>query len=114
MIINVLMFRIPRLHTALSSNGMYLQKNYCKILTTSNTRCDSLQFLILAILATRMHLSLWQINQHVHGSDALVCIPMSDISPANSKVTTVTFRRVAYLALVVEWTCGQVRDKPNL
>ncbi|KAG2102312.1 hypothetical protein BD769DRAFT_1696796 [Suillus cothurnatus] len=32
---------------------------------------ECLKFLILAILATRMHLSLWQINQHVHGSDAL-------------------------------------------
>ncbi|KAG1807882.1 hypothetical protein EV424DRAFT_223995 [Suillus variegatus] len=30
------------------------------------------QFMILAILATRMHLHLWQVNQHPHGSTTLV------------------------------------------
>jgi hypothetical protein len=35
-----------------------------------------------------MHLNLWQINQHVHDSDALVYIPMSDVSPTDSKITT--------------------------
>jgi hypothetical protein len=38
------------------------------------------QFMILAILATRMHLHLWEVNQYAHGSGALVGIPMSDIS----------------------------------
>ncbi|KAG1895854.1 uncharacterized protein F5891DRAFT_1193668 [Suillus fuscotomentosus] len=43
------------------------------------------QFTILAILATRMHLHLWQVNQHPHGSTSvLVHIPTSDISFANS------------------------------
>ncbi|KAG1835770.1 hypothetical protein DFJ58DRAFT_735512 [Suillus subalutaceus] len=41
--------------------------------------CEVLQFFVLAILATRMHLFLWQIDQQTHGSDALVYIPMSDM-----------------------------------
>ncbi|KAG1794603.1 uncharacterized protein HD556DRAFT_1442789 [Suillus plorans] len=42
------------------------------------------QFIMLAILATRMHLHLWQVNRHPHGSTStLVHIPMSDISFAN-------------------------------
>ncbi|KAG1739421.1 uncharacterized protein EDB91DRAFT_383353 [Suillus paluster] len=45
------------------------------------------QFIILAILALRMHLQLWQINEHVHGSDAPVSslefIPPSNVSSAN-------------------------------
>ncbi|KAG2068166.1 hypothetical protein BDR04DRAFT_1143935 [Suillus decipiens] len=40
------------------------------------------QFMILAILATRMHLDLWQMNQHTHGSDALARIPVSDMAMA--------------------------------
>ncbi|KAG1895649.1 uncharacterized protein F5891DRAFT_1193981 [Suillus fuscotomentosus] len=38
------------------------------------------EFTILAILTTRMHLHLWRINQHAHGSGASVGIPMSDMS----------------------------------
>ncbi|KAG2368694.1 hypothetical protein BDR07DRAFT_1053556 [Suillus spraguei] len=38
------------------------------------------QFMILAILATRMHLHLWQMNQQAHGSDALARIRMSDMA----------------------------------
>ncbi|KAG2104286.1 hypothetical protein BD769DRAFT_1695923 [Suillus cothurnatus] len=38
------------------------------------------QFMILAVLATRMHLHLWQINQHGRKYDTFVCIPMSDMS----------------------------------
>ncbi|KAG1836968.1 hypothetical protein DFJ58DRAFT_749612 [Suillus subalutaceus] len=34
---------------------------------------------ILAILATRMHLHLWYTKRHVHGSEALVCISVSDM-----------------------------------
>ncbi|KAG2127644.1 uncharacterized protein EDB93DRAFT_201277 [Suillus bovinus] len=42
------------------------------------------QFIILAILATRMHLHLWQTNQHSHGSTgAFMYIPMSDTSFLN-------------------------------
>ncbi|KAG1848305.1 hypothetical protein DFJ58DRAFT_472261 [Suillus subalutaceus] len=42
------------------------------------------QFMILAILATRMHLHLWQVNRHPHRSGALVRIPISDMSSVNS------------------------------
>ncbi|KAG1835768.1 hypothetical protein DFJ58DRAFT_750060 [Suillus subalutaceus] len=41
--------------------------------------CEVLQFFILAILATRMHLFLWQIDRQMHGSEALVHISMSDM-----------------------------------
>ncbi|KAG1739423.1 uncharacterized protein EDB91DRAFT_383925 [Suillus paluster] len=45
------------------------------------------QFIILAILALHMHLQLWQINEHVHGSDApvsnLECIPLPNVSFAS-------------------------------
>ncbi|KAG2082579.1 hypothetical protein BD769DRAFT_1783567 [Suillus cothurnatus] len=38
---------------------------------------EDVQFFLLAILATRMHLHLWHIDRNVHGSDALVYV--SDI-----------------------------------
>lgn len=38
------------------------------------------QFIILAILATHMHLYLWHMDRHLHGSDALTLIPLSKIS----------------------------------
>ncbi|KAG1835767.1 hypothetical protein DFJ58DRAFT_820585 [Suillus subalutaceus] len=41
--------------------------------------CEVFQFFILAILATRMHLFLWQIDRQMHGSEALVHISMSDM-----------------------------------
>ncbi|KAG1895792.1 uncharacterized protein F5891DRAFT_649647 [Suillus fuscotomentosus] len=44
---------------------------------------ESLEVLILAMLATRMHLHLWHMNRHANGSEALVCISMSDMSPVN-------------------------------
>ncbi|KAG2143736.1 hypothetical protein DEU56DRAFT_248718 [Suillus clintonianus] len=44
---------------------------------------EDFQVLILAILSTRMHLHLWHIDRDVHGSDALVCISMSNMSPAD-------------------------------
>ncbi|KAG2114311.1 uncharacterized protein F5147DRAFT_650091 [Suillus discolor] len=45
------------------------------------------QFIILAILATRMHRHLWQMKRQSHGSDAPMQIPMSDMSPPESKTT---------------------------
>ncbi|OAX36805.1 hypothetical protein K503DRAFT_720759 [Rhizopogon vinicolor AM-OR11-026] len=44
---------------------------------------QDLQFIVLAILATRMHLHLWHIDQHLRGrgTDITIHIPMSDISP---------------------------------
>ncbi|KAG0704052.1 hypothetical protein DFH29DRAFT_398442 [Suillus ampliporus] len=50
------------------------------------------QFIILAILALRMHLHLWQIERPevLHGTDALVssfaCIPLTDMSSASRMV----------------------------
>ncbi|KIK43169.1 hypothetical protein CY34DRAFT_804093 [Suillus luteus UH-Slu-Lm8-n1] len=43
------------------------------------------QFIVLAILVTRMHLHLWHTDQLAHGSSALVFIPLSDISSAGSR-----------------------------
>jgi hypothetical protein len=52
----------------------------CVLLLT--TPSYSLQFIVLAILATRMHLHLWNTDQHLRGlvTDALVLVPMSDAS----------------------------------
>ncbi|KAG1897204.1 uncharacterized protein F5891DRAFT_539520 [Suillus fuscotomentosus] len=47
---------------------------------------ERFQALILAILATRMHLDLWRNNWHAHESDALECISMSDSLPADPTV----------------------------
>ncbi|KAG1884029.1 hypothetical protein F4604DRAFT_233393 [Suillus subluteus] len=49
-----------------------------------HTMLYDFQVMILAILATRMHRHLWQINRHTHGSGALVHIPMSHMSSVNS------------------------------
>ncbi|KAG1730589.1 hypothetical protein EDB19DRAFT_1375020 [Suillus lakei] len=46
---------------------------------------EDLQFFILAILATRMHLHLWRIDQHMHGS-AIMLISMSDMLHAGGTV----------------------------
>jgi hypothetical protein len=42
----------------------------------------SFQIIILAILATRMHLHLWHADQTLHDSDAVMLIPLSDVSSA--------------------------------
>jgi hypothetical protein len=42
----------------------------------------SFQVIILAILATRMHLHLWHADRNLHGSDAVMLIPLSDVSSA--------------------------------
>ncbi|OJA09441.1 hypothetical protein AZE42_02614 [Rhizopogon vesiculosus] len=43
---------------------------------------QDLQFIVLAILATRMHLHLWHVDRYLRGrgTDIIVHIPMSDIS----------------------------------
>ncbi|KAG1874358.1 hypothetical protein F4604DRAFT_740385 [Suillus subluteus] len=51
------------------------------------TALENFQVCILAILATRMHLHLWHLDQHMHDSDALIYISMSDMSPADSDRT---------------------------
>ncbi|KAG2122395.1 hypothetical protein BD769DRAFT_1670783 [Suillus cothurnatus] len=49
------------------------------------TLLDEFQVIILAILATRMHLRLWQmLNRNAHRSGTLVHIPMSNMSFVNS------------------------------
>lgn len=45
-----------------------------------NAMFQDFQFIILAILATHMHLYLWHMDRHLHGSDALTLIPLSEIS----------------------------------
>ncbi|KAG1809172.1 uncharacterized protein BJ212DRAFT_620048 [Suillus subaureus] len=44
---------------------------------------EAFQILILAILATRMHLHLWHAEQYVNGSEGLVYISLSDMQPVN-------------------------------
>ncbi|OAX36726.1 hypothetical protein K503DRAFT_867382 [Rhizopogon vinicolor AM-OR11-026] len=43
---------------------------------------QNFQVIILALLATRMHLHLWHADRRIRGSDGLVLIPLSDISSA--------------------------------
>lgn len=38
------------------------------------------QLIVLAILATRMHLHLWHVDRQIHGSDAVMLIPLTDMS----------------------------------
>jgi hypothetical protein len=57
-----------------------------EFLLTTPSKPYSLQVLILAILAMRMHLQLWHSDVHVHGSDSLDCISMSDTPPADRTV----------------------------
>src|SRR6267154_896636 len=45
-----------------------------------HTLVYSFQLIILAILATRMHLHLWHADRHLHRSDALMIYHMSDVS----------------------------------
>ncbi|KAG1837111.1 hypothetical protein DFJ58DRAFT_816827 [Suillus subalutaceus] len=50
---------------------------------------EGFEVFILAILATRMHLHLWHMDRHVHGSDIAVCIFMSDMSSADVMMRTI-------------------------
>ncbi|KAG1729021.1 hypothetical protein EDB19DRAFT_1939338 [Suillus lakei] len=38
------------------------------------------QLIVLAILATRMHLHLWHVDRQIHGSDVVTLIPLTDMS----------------------------------
>ncbi|KAG2123070.1 hypothetical protein DEU56DRAFT_65087 [Suillus clintonianus] len=44
---------------------------------------EDFEFLVLTILATRMHLHVWQMDQDAHGSDALGMIYLFDVLPAD-------------------------------
>ncbi|KAG1738015.1 hypothetical protein EDB19DRAFT_2039769 [Suillus lakei] len=54
--------------------------------STYNNFLENLQVFVISILATRMHLQLWNTDQHIRGSDALVYISMSGMSPADRPV----------------------------
>ena len=43
----------------------------------------SFQLVVLAILATRMHLYLWLTDKDMRGSEGIMFIPMSDISSSD-------------------------------
>lgn len=45
-----------------------------------NAMFQDFQFVILTILATHMHLHLWHMDRHLHGSDAPTFVPLSEIS----------------------------------
>ncbi|KAG1867320.1 hypothetical protein F4604DRAFT_1956495 [Suillus subluteus] len=47
---------------------------------------EAFEVFILAILATRMHLHLWRMDQQVDDPDIVVWISMSDMSPADRTV----------------------------
>ncbi|KAG1895636.1 uncharacterized protein F5891DRAFT_655300 [Suillus fuscotomentosus] len=64
----VFLFSVMNIFTSL-----LLQDSYQTVL-------DGVQFLALATVATRMHIHLWQTNQHLRGSSGLVHIPLSDMS----------------------------------
>jgi hypothetical protein len=76
--IELLMFRVPSIPTMPCCMSTHPYILLC--IHTNNKPMYSFQFMILAILATRMHLHLWEVNRYAHGSGALVGIPMSDIS----------------------------------
>ncbi|KAG2123078.1 hypothetical protein DEU56DRAFT_65296 [Suillus clintonianus] len=44
---------------------------------------EDFEFVVLTILATRMHLHVWQMDQDAHGSDALGMIYLFDMLPAD-------------------------------
>lgn len=48
-----------------------------------NLHTCSLQFIVLAILATSMHRHLWQMDLHTHVSDANVRFLLSEFSSAD-------------------------------
>ncbi|KAG2071258.1 hypothetical protein BDR04DRAFT_1142381 [Suillus decipiens] len=70
-----LLFSITNIFTSL-----LLQYSY-------RTMLHDFQSIILAVLATRMHLHLWQINRPAYGSSAPVDITMSDMSFVNPNLT---------------------------
>ncbi|KAG2082590.1 hypothetical protein BD769DRAFT_655002 [Suillus cothurnatus] len=47
---------------------------------------EGFEVCILSILATRMHIHLWHMDQHADGSDIVAWISMSDMSPADRAV----------------------------
>lgn len=56
-----------------------------------NVMFEDVQIVILAMLATSMHLRLWHIDRHIHDSDGLMHIPLSDVSPAGLLVCSTSY-----------------------
>jgi len=50
------------------------------------THIYSFEVFILAILATRMHLHLWHMDQRTEDSDIIAWLSMSDMPPADRTV----------------------------
>jgi hypothetical protein len=78
-----LIFRTLSTSTMPCSKGTHFQ--ICLCIPTNNTHPNthlvtySFQFVFLQILALRMHLHLWQIDQQTQNMDSLVCISLSDM-----------------------------------
>lgn len=78
-----LIFRTPSTSTTPCSKSTHFQIRLC--IPTNNTRSNthlvthSFQFVFLQLLALRMHLHLWQIDQQTQNMDSLVCISLSDM-----------------------------------
>jgi hypothetical protein len=76
-----LIFRTPSTSTTPCSKGTHFQIHLC--IPTNNTPTHlvtySFQFVFLQILALRMHLHLWQIDQQTQNMDSLGCISLSDM-----------------------------------
>jgi hypothetical protein len=73
-----LIFRTLSTRTTACCKSTSLKLCYASLLTNPPQR--SFQIVILAILATRMHLHLWHIDRQIHGSDAHMLIPLTDMS----------------------------------
>ncbi|KAG2068172.1 hypothetical protein BDR04DRAFT_1232917 [Suillus decipiens] len=71
-----LLFSVTNIFTSL-----LLQYSY-------RTMLHDFQFIILAILATRMHLHLWEMSRQARGSVALMGIPLTDRSSMNFATMT--------------------------
>ncbi|KAG1738018.1 hypothetical protein EDB19DRAFT_1909460 [Suillus lakei] len=54
--------------------------------STYNSFLETVQVFVLSILATQMHLHLWNTDQHMRGSDAFVYLSISDMPPADRVV----------------------------
>jgi hypothetical protein len=84
--VKTLMFRTPSTSTTPCSKSTHFQIHLC--IPTNNTPTHlvtySFQFIFLQILASHMHLHLWQIDQQTQNMDSLVCISLSDMWSAGS------------------------------
>ncbi|KAG1842783.1 hypothetical protein DFJ58DRAFT_805837 [Suillus subalutaceus] len=59
------------------SECLFIIRTYA--LWNNNKFVQDFQLIILAILATRMHLHLWHVDRQIHGCDALMLILLTDV-----------------------------------